>query len=215
MNKSHLPTFSITLIILFSGCLDESSDSGFWGTELSPPVPTPDFQLTNQYNDSVNLTTFKGNVLIVTFIFTHCTDTCLPITYLLKNLSIMLGSEFESNVSFLSISTDPERDTPEMLSIYTSQNNVSWSHLTGSRDSLKSVWDDFGVWVVPQNSGSRHNDTHPDEDYNVIHNPVVFILDKDLRKRSLFTGVDWYPDYLLHDIEIILQEDWDPSVGYP
>ena len=33
-----------------------------------------------------------------------------------------------------------------------------------------------------------------------------FILDKDLRKRSLFTGVDWSPAYLIHDIEIILQE---------
>ena len=206
MHLANLPIFVATLVVLSSGCLDESQDSGFWGTELSPPVPTPDFQLINQHNDTVNLTNFKGKVLVVTFIFTHCTDTCLPTTHLLKNLSVALGPAFESNVTFLSISTDPHRDTPEMLSLFTSQNNLSWSHLTGSRDSLKSVWDDFGVWVVPQNSESRHNGTHPDEDYNVMHTPVVFILDKDLRKRSLFTGIDWSPDYLLHDIEILLQE---------
>ena len=206
MNTSHLSIFSVTLIVLLSGCLDEPQDSGFWGTELNPPVETPDFQLINQYNNSVNLTTFTGNVIVVSFIFTHCTDTCLPTTNLLKNLSILLNSNFESNVTFLSISTDPYRDTPEMLAFFTSQNNVSWPHLSGSRDSLKPVWDDFGVWVVPENSDSRHNDTHPNEDYNVLHNSVVFILDKDLRKRSLFTGVDWSPTYLLHDIEILLQE---------
>lgn len=211
MHTAKLPIFFTTLIVLSSGCLDETPDSGFWGNTGLSPVPVSDFTLVDQYNKTTNLTDFEGNVLVVAFIFTHCTDTCLPTTHLLKNLSIMLDSDFESNVTFLSISLDPDRDTPEMLSFFTSQNNVSWPHLTGSRDSLKPVWDDFEMWVSnePSNSDSRHGDTHPDEDYNVIHTQAIFILDKDLIKRSVFLerrDIVWSSEHLLHDIEILLQE---------
>ena len=205
MQTSHLSIFLITSLVILSGCLDESQNSGFWGTELSPPVPTPNFQLTNQHNESFNLTSFQGNVVIISFIFTHCSDTCLPTTQLLKNLSMSLTPDLESNISLISISVDPFRDTPDVLTNFTSQNNITWTHLTGTWASLKPVWDDFGIWVVPQNSDSNNN-TDSDENYSVLHNPSVFILDKDLRKRSLFTGVDWSPAYLIHDIEIILQE---------
>ncbi len=201
MKASSFSIFLITFSIISSGCLDESQDSGFWGTELNPPAPTPNFQLTNQHNESINLTSFEGNVLVVSFIFTHCSDTCLPTTHLLKNLSTSLGPDLDTNVSIISISVDPFRDTPAVLTNFTLQNNVTWPHLTGNWTSLKPVWDDFGIWVVPQNSESNNN-----TNYNVLHNPAVFILDKDLRKRSLFTGIDWSPTYLVHDIEIILQE---------
>ena len=70
MKASSFSIFLITFSIISSGCLDESQDSGFWGTELSPPAPTPNFQLTNQHNESINFTSFEGNILVVSFIFT-------------------------------------------------------------------------------------------------------------------------------------------------
>ena len=117
--------------------------------------PVDDFTLTSQDNELMNLTDFRGDVVIVAFIFTKCPDVCPVITQLLRSVDEGLTSEYQEHVSIISISVDPEYDTPEMLKDYTELHGVNWPHLTGDPVEMESIWSSFGL-VVQKNVIDAH-----------------------------------------------------------
>src|SRR5450631_1563660 len=76
----------------------------------------PDFRLLDQNARPVKFSTYRGKVVVVSFIFTTCNGTCPATTHRLAKLhaEIARRSELKDEVRFLSISLDPERDTPEL-----------------------------------------------------------------------------------------------------
>lgn len=117
--------------------------------------PVDDFTLTSQDNELMNLTDFRGEVVVVAFIFTKCPDVCPIITQLLRSVDEGLTSEYQEHVSIISISVDPEYDTPEMLKNYTELHGVNWPHLTGDPVEMESIWSSFGL-VVQKNVIDAH-----------------------------------------------------------
>ena len=117
--------------------------------------PVDDFTLTNQDNELMNLTDFRGDVVVVAFIFTKCPDVCPIITQLLRSVDEGLTSEYQEHVSIISISVDPEYDTPEMLKEYTELHGVNWPHLTGDPVEMEPIWSSFGL-VVQKNVIDAH-----------------------------------------------------------
>ena len=117
--------------------------------------PVDDFTLTNQDNELMNLTDFRGDVVVVAFIFTKCPDVCPIITQLLRSVDEGLTSEYQEHVSIISISVDPEYDTPEMLKDYTELHGVNWPHLTGDPVEMEPIWSSFGL-VVQKNVIAAH-----------------------------------------------------------
>ena len=117
--------------------------------------PVDDFTLTNQNNELMNLTDFRGDVVVVAFIFTKCPDVCPIITQLLRSVDEGLTSEYQEHVSIISISVDPEYDTPEMLKDYTELHGVNWPHLTGDPVEMEPIWSSFGL-VVQKNVIDAH-----------------------------------------------------------
>ena len=117
--------------------------------------PVDDFTLTSQDNELMNLTDFRGDVVVVAFIFTKCPDVCPIITQLLRSVDEGLTSEYQEHVSIISISVDPEYDTPEMLKDYTELHGVNWPHLTGDPVEMESIWSSFGL-VVQKNVIDAH-----------------------------------------------------------
>ena len=80
--------------------------------------PAPDFALTSQDGAPVSLGDFRGKAVAVTFIFASCTDTCPLLTDKMARVQDKLGAVFGKKVAFVSITVDPERDTPEVLKQY-------------------------------------------------------------------------------------------------
>ena len=117
--------------------------------------PVDDFTLTNQDNELMNLTDFRGDVVVVAFIFTKCPDVCPVITQLLRSVDEGLSTEYQDHVSIISISVDPEYDTPEMLKQYTELHGVDWPHLTGDKAEMEPIWSSFGL-VVQKNVIDAH-----------------------------------------------------------
>ena len=117
--------------------------------------PVDDFTLTNQDNELMNLTDFRGDVVVVAFIFTKCPDVCPVITQLLRSVDEGLSTEYQDHVSIISISVDPEYDTPEMLKQYTELHGVNWPHLTGDKAEMEPIWSSFGL-VVQKNVIDAH-----------------------------------------------------------
>ena len=68
-----------------------------------------DFELSNQYGQKVSLADFRGQIVVLTFVYTSCSDTCPIVTSHLKKLYDMLGEQVEC-VVFLAVSGDPKRD---------------------------------------------------------------------------------------------------------
>ena len=87
-----------------------------------PPLPkiapAPAFTLTSQDGAPVSLADFRGKVVAVTFIYTLCTDTCPVLTPMMSFVQDRLGRDFGTRIAFVSITVDPERDTPQVLKEY-------------------------------------------------------------------------------------------------
>ena len=88
----------------------------------------------------MTLADFRGKVVAVTFIFTMCTDTCPVLTPMMSFVQDRLGADFGSKIAFVSITVDPERDTPEVLKEYAQAfgaNLAGWCFLTGSPSAIR------------------------------------------------------------------------------
>jgi cytochrome oxidase Cu insertion factor (SCO1/SenC/PrrC family) len=116
--------------------------------ELPLPTiaPAPEFTLTSQDGAQVALADFRGKVVAVTFIYTLCTNTCPVLTPMMSFVQDQLGADFGAKIAFVSITVDPERDTPEVLKQYAQAfgaNLAGWFFLTGASDGpaelLKNV----------------------------------------------------------------------------
>ena len=106
--------------------------------------------LTDQNGEQYALTTDTNGVVVVSFIFTRCPDVCPMLTQSLIAVEASLTDEEREDVTFVSISVDPNHDTPEVLKEYSERMGAAWPHLTGSMEELEDVWATFAV-VVQQN----------------------------------------------------------------
>ena len=116
------------------------------GSQLSRG-PVDSFQLVDHTNETYAFDLDSQGVMVVSFIFTRCPDVCPVITQSLKSVQDELSVRELDDVTFVSITVDPEYDTPERLKDYTELHGVDWPHLTGSVDELEPVWATFGVVV--------------------------------------------------------------------
>src|SRR5262249_6975619 len=78
-------------------------------------APAPAFTLIPKAGAPFTLAVWRGKVAAVTFIYTLCGDTCPVLTPMMALVADRLGRDFGRKVAFVSITIDPERDTPDML----------------------------------------------------------------------------------------------------
>ncbi len=108
----------------------------------------PDFTLTSQDRTPVSLHDLRGKVVAVAFIFASCTDVCPMLTDNMARVKAKLGSAFGSEIAFVSITVDPERDTPEVLKQYAKDFDADlkgWSFLTGDPAIVHEVGRKYGI----------------------------------------------------------------------
>ncbi|MGH6913051.1 MAG: SCO family protein, partial [Geminicoccales bacterium] len=111
----------------------------------------PDFALTSQDGAEVTLGALRGKVVAVTFIYAACPDVCPLLTDKMARVQDDLGADFGTKVAFLSITVDPENDTPEVLKAYAEAfdaNLAGWSFLTGTPAAVREVAHHYGVAVL-------------------------------------------------------------------
>lgn len=117
---------------------------------IQPPVlaQLEDFQLTNQDNKKLKLSDFQGSVLVVNFFFTNCAGNCSRLTQQMGIFQKRLMGVGPA-IRLLSITVDPDTDTPEKLKEYAEKYQADfkiWQFLTGDRATIeKVVGDGFQV----------------------------------------------------------------------
>jgi protein SCO1 len=100
----------------------------------------PEFSLTERSRRSVTRADLLGKVWVANFIYTHCTDTCPLQSARLAGLQTDFAGE--RNLTLLSITVDPKRDTPPVLTEYAARfaaDRERWWFLTGNKDTIYAL----------------------------------------------------------------------------
>jgi protein SCO1/2 len=164
---------------------------------LSKIGPAPEFTLTKQDGKRLALKDLRGKVLAITFIFASCPDTCPLLTAKMAGIQNRLGSDFGSKVHFVSITVDPERDTPAALKRYAEEfkaNPAGWAFLTGTQAEIREVAKRYGIYYRKTPRG------------DVDHSFLTSLVDRNGTLRVQYMGVKFNPDEMLRDLQSLVKE---------
>jgi protein SCO1/2 len=167
------------------------------GGRLARIGPAPVFTLTTTEGEKLSLTDLRGRIVTVTFIYASCADTCPLLTAKLAGLQQRIGPEFGRRVRFVSITVDPERDTPDVLRHYArahGANPAGWAFLTGTPTEIQDVARRYGVVARKTERG------------DVEHTFLTSIIDPRGVLRVQYMGVRFDPDEFLRDLRSVLRE---------
>jgi protein SCO1 len=110
------------------------------------PLQTHEGRAVRFYDDLV-----KGRKVIINFTFTSCTGTCPRTSANLARVQEMLGDRIGKDIFFVSISIDPEHDTPEKLKAYAEMFGArpGWTFATGTREDVDNIRRRLGLYDSP------------------------------------------------------------------
>ena len=136
--------------------------AGLSAKPLEVGAHVPDFTLTDQVKQRVSLSSLAGKVLVVNFIYTRCAlpQFCLRVSNNFGVLQKRFQKQLGKDVMLLTITFDPQRDTPEVLAEYASQwkaDPKTWHFLTGPVADVRKVCALFGVEYFPDEGLMNHS----------------------------------------------------------
>ena len=172
-------------VILFTGP-DTANGGGdeFAGALSAPDIPVRDFTLRDQDGKPASLRQYRGKVVVLTFMYSTCQDTCPVTATTIRGALDQLGHD----VPVLAVSVDPANDTPDTAERFLVKQGMSAGRmrfLLGTRAQLQPIWTAYGI--QPQGKGFEHT-------------AYVAVLDQTGRQRVAFT-IDHLTDRdLAHDI---------------
>jgi protein SCO1/2 len=163
--------------------------NGFYGPTLPASFPAVDFALRDQNGKTIRLSQYRGQVVVLTFVYSTCQDVCPVVVEQIRGAL----NDLRHRVPAIAVSVDPKQDTPQNVNAFLIKENVSGQleYLVGPRRELSPIWKEFGV--QPQiNVNSSKSD----------HSIDVVLLDKTGKGRVGYTDINQMdPDDIAHDIE--------------
>jgi protein SCO1/2 len=168
---------------------------------LSPPPPVlgtlPAFVLTDQAGRPFGTRELAGKVWVADFIFTSCQEACPLLSQRMAEVARRarhLGPDFH----LVSITVDPERDTPARLAAYGARygaNPVGWSFLTGPAETIQqAVTGGFKVGM------GREKAEGAGDFWQIFHGEQLVLVDRALRIRGYFPATAEGLDRLMEAI---------------
>jgi protein SCO1/2 len=159
----------------------------------------PQFSLVDEDGHPVSRDDLRGRVWIADFVFTSCADACPRLQSKMKSIQDrLIPLEQGGNVGLLSVSVDPERDTPEKLRQYAQiygQRKGLWRYLTGEQKEVeRTVVQGFHTAMAKVPSGTT--DPHL-EAFDIMHGERLVLVDRQGNIRGFYDADD--PDAVLRD----------------
>ncbi len=158
---------------------------------LKPGEPVPDFAVTTQEGRTLRLADLKGEVVILTFIYTRCPlpEFCPAMDAKFADLARRISAvpARADRLRLLSVSFDPEHDTPEVLAAHAERRGAKpplWTFAVASYEELARVAGPLGLSYVP---GTRE----------IAHNLRTAVIGPDGKLARLEAGPGWSPADLL------------------
>lgn len=137
------------------------------------------FELVDHRGEPFTNATLQGTWSFLFFGYTHCPDVCPTTLSVLNSVAQQLGSD-ASDVRFIFISVDPERDTPEHLARFVSYFNSDFIGVTGKPEAIEVLTKQLGVLSMRVASGDNPNS------YLMDHTAGVFLVDPGGKYHAVF-----------------------------
>jgi protein SCO1/2 len=162
------------------------------------------YSLINQDSRKVSFPNdYKGEIVVIGFIFTHCPDICPLTTHNMEMIEKKLNDEKIRNVHFIGFSFDPERDSPGVLTEFANVRDIKfdqWSFLTGARSEVDSIKAAMGVVAIPTDTTI---DESGNKSYYYIHTDRISLIDRDGKVRKNYPGSTIKIDEIINDIKTL------------
>jgi protein SCO1 len=154
--------------------------------------PVADFVLTNQENQVVTLADLRGRVWVADIVFTRCAGPCPRMTRQMESLQAAIPQD--STAKLVTLTTDPDNDSPAVLKNYATRFNADpgrWTFLTGSKSQIAGLAiDSLKLTAVEKKPEER-----TDADDLFIHSTIFVVVDKQAQLRAVFEtggeGIAW------------------------
>jgi protein SCO1/2 len=186
-----LAVFALGATVLAAGGDEDDGQlagagSRFEGAVMPEGVRAPDFRLRNQDGEPISMRGFRGEPVIVTFLYTTCEDTCPLQAQTVRGALDQLGHD----VPAIAIAVDPPRDTPERARAFLSEQRAlgRLDFVLGSRDELRPLWRGFAI--RPQSVTQEHQ-------------ARITLVDRRGYQRVGYPGSQATPERLAHDLRLL------------
>lgn len=167
----------------------------------APGDQVPDFALRNQDGRTIHLDQFRGKALLITFIYTRCPlpDFCPRVTHNFAIIEKQLGADpaLNARTHLLSVSFDPEHDTPERLRAYGAEYIGSdakgafahWDFAVPQKQVLLEMakYFDLGMTAGPEDS--------------ITHTLSTTLVGRDGKVVRFYPGNEWTPEEVMGDVK--------------
>ena len=174
------------------------------------------FSLQDAEGRPVRLSDFRGKVVVLHFIYTNCPDFCPLHAEKIAEIQKMVNiTPMKDQVQFISITTDPKRDTGKVLSDYGNNHGLdpmNWTFLTTApgqaEDTTLKIAESYGLKFVMTKDGAQ------------MHGVVTHVIDQEGRLRARFHGLKFqslnlvvYVNALVNKVQVPHVDDepgfWD------
>lgn len=167
----------------------------------APGDKVPDFTLRNQDGQLIHLNQYRGKELLITFIYTRCPlpNFCPLVTHNFATIEKKVASDsgLRTRAHLLSVSFDPEHDTPERLRAYGAQ------YIGSDAPGAFAHWD----FAVPKGATLKEMALYfdvgltPGEDGTINHTLSTTLIGRDGKVVHFYPGNDWTPQQVLTDMK--------------
>jgi protein SCO1/2 len=164
-------------------------DTGLEGARIADGVRAPDFELRDQDGQALRMRDLRGSTVAVTFLYSHCRDTCPATAQQIRGALDKLGHD----VPVVAISVDPASDTEASARAFLSEQRVTgrFRFALGTRQELAPIWRGYGT--SPQKVQQEHT-------------ARLVLVDRRGRQRVGFPMEQTTPEMIAHDLRVLEAE---------
>ncbi|MGB8510528.1 MAG: SCO family protein [Pyrinomonadaceae bacterium] len=174
-------------------------------TEPQAGAEIPDASLVNQDGNPFRLSHYRGQTLLITFIYTRCPlpDYCTLMSNNFADINRELQNDkpLAKRTHLLSVTLDPAYDTPKVLRSYGAAHTEkygdekfdTWEFATGDAEEIKRLAQFFGLSYVTENN-------------QIVHSLRTAIITPDGRLFKIYHGNEWKPEEVLRDLKTVQGE---------
>jgi protein SCO1 len=199
-----LAVLAVVLQLVFNGPSAATAPGGavaghtarYEGSTVSPALTAPPLALDNYLGTPVNLASYRGKAVLVTFLYTHCPDVCPLIASHLHTALGGMGTAERRRLVIVAVSVDPRGDTRDTVAQFLAAHEMTgqMQYLIGSAPALRAVWKRWGIADAPQGSAAN-----PDL---VAHSALIYGITAHGRIAEVFPA-NFAPAQIVHDARVL------------
>jgi protein SCO1/2 len=178
LTRRSFAVIALVAMLALSGCNREAAGDY---PAASGNNCLPDVSLIDQHGSAISLASLRGKPVLIDFIYTSCASTCPVLTSKMVSVARELGPALGAEVTIVSITLDPEHDSPAQLASYAKAQGADdngWLFLTGTPAQIDQVLAMFKLRRMREDDGS------------IMHSVSAFLLGPDGHQIRQYNALD-------------------------